>query len=535
MALPVRAVLTALGGKIDVPLAMSLDSRPWLGHAMAASVSVQTPALAVDPGQQVSTEIRVRNTGDVVDQFAFQPLGDAAGWMTVDPPVVRLFPDGDQVVTVTIAPPRNPSSKPGMATWALKAIPQEDPDGAAVGEGTVDVGEFVEVSAELQPVNGRGRLTGRFDIAVDNRGNVPVPVRLLASDTEQVLGFDFSPIALETMPGSAHFSKLSIKPPTRIWRGTPKTYPFQLVAEPQVRASGVTGDGGSPLPAESASDVMTSPVALAAPAVVLPLAAPPIVLAGNFVQEAIVPKWIWKALLALLALIVALWILWKTLLEPEVESAARAVAIEEVAEVAAEVETLSTEVEQAEQQAAAAQETADAAAEAAGAEEDGGGGGGGAPPTTAPAGGGGETAPATTAPSVTTVPVEQSGGPAIGADAVPTNFRLVAASDAGTNGSSSTAVNPEGTTTAITDIILQNPSGDIGFIRVIINGQVIIEAALESFSTQDFHYVAPYVVQPGQAAGIEVSCAPDQIVAGDPCSPAVSFAGYTTTAAPSGG
>jgi outer membrane murein-binding lipoprotein Lpp len=474
----------------------------------------------------VSTELRVRNTGDVVDQFAFQPLGDAAAWITVEPPIVRLFPDTDQIVTVTIAPPREPSSKPGIATWAVKAIPQEDPGGAAVGEGTVDVGEFVEVSAELQPVNGRGRLSGKFDIAVDNRGNVPVPVRLAGSDAEQALEFDFSPVALETAPGSAHFSKLSIKPPKRIWRGTPTTHPFQLVVEPQVRASGVTGNGDSPLPVPAVAEDGTSPapVALAAPPVVVPLAAPPIVLAGNFVQEAIVPKWLWKALLALLALLIALWVLWKTLLEPQVESAARAVAIEEVEEVAAEVETLSTEVEQAEQQAAAAQETADEAAAAAADD------GGGAPPTTVPGDGGGDTTTATTVPPATTVPVDDDGGgPAIGSDAVPTNFRLVAAADAGTNGSSAAGVNPEGTTTAITDIILQNPSGDIGFIRVIINGQVIIEAALESFSTQDFHYVAPYVVQPGQAAGIEVSCAPDQIVAGDPCSAAVSFAGYTTT------
>lgn len=514
------------------------SERGWVG-GMATSVSVQAPGLVVDPGQSVSTELRVRNTGEVVDQVAFQPLGDAAPWISIDPPVVRLFPDTDQIVIVTIAPPREPASKPGVATWAVKAIPQEDPDGAAVGEGSVEVGEFVEISAELQPINGRGRFAGKFDIAVDNRGNVPVPIRLAGSDTEQVLAFDFSPLALETVPGSAHFSKLSIKPPTRIWRGTPKTYPFQLLIEPQVRATGVTGDGDVPLPVESSAEDGTSAgVAFAAPPVVPPLAAPPIVLSGNFVQEAIIPKWLWKALLALLVLAIALWVLWKTLLKPQVESAARAVAIEEVAAVAEEVETLSTEVEQAEQQAAAAQETADEAAAAAAAAEEGGGGGGGAPPTTAPGGGGGEAPSATTVPSsptATTVPAGQSGGPVIGSDAVPTNFRLVAAADAGTNGSSATAPNPEGTTTAITDIILQNPGGDIGFIRVVINGQVIIEAALESFSTQDFHYVAPYVVQPGQSAGVEVSCAPDQIVAGDPCSPAVSFAGYTTTAAQAGG
>ena len=495
---------------------------------MATSVSVQQPGLAVAPGDTVSTELRVRNTGDVVDQFAFQPLGVAADWIRVEPAMVRLFPDTDEVVRLTIAPPRDPASKPGVATWGLKAIPQEDPEGAAVGEGTVEVGEFVEVSAELQPLNGRGRLRGRFDVAVDNRGNVPVPVRLLGSDTEQVLGFDVSPPALETLPGSAHFTKLTVRPPTRIWRGQPKTHPFQLIVEPQVRASGVTANGDSPEAVTPVLDEPTLPVAVAvaAPPVALPLAAPPIVLTGNFVQEPIIPKWLWKAALALLALVIALWITWKTLLEPQVESAARAVAIEEVADVAEEVETLSTEVAQAEQQAAAAQQTADEAAAAAGAAPTPGvdpataDQASGAPPGTTPSG---------SQAGAPTSTVAASGGPAIRPDSVPTSFRLVVTADAGTNASSASTPNPDGTTTAITDLILQNPSGDIGFIRVLVNGVVIHEAALESFATYDYHSVAPFIVPPGQTAGVEISCAPDQIVAADPCNAAVTFAGYDTT------
>ena len=90
---------------------------------MGTSVSLQQTALAVQPGESVSTELRVRNTGDVVDQFSFQPLGDAAPWITVEPPTVRLFPETDALVTVTIAPPRDSSSKPGIATWAVKAVP----------------------------------------------------------------------------------------------------------------------------------------------------------------------------------------------------------------------------------------------------------------------------------------------------------------------------------------------------------------------------------------------------------------------------
>ena len=281
---------------------------------MGTSVSLQQTALAVQPGESVSTELRVRNTGDVVDQFSFQPLGDAAPWITVEPPTVRLFPETDALVTVTIAPPRDSSSKPGIATWAVKAVPKEDPVGAAVGEGTVDVGSFVELAAELQPGTGRSRFTGKFETAIDNRGNLAVPVRINGNDTEHALEFDIRPPQVDSQPGSAHFAKINVKPVQRMWRGQPKAHPFQIVVEPQARVTQAPGEGED-LPA--------------------PVAAPhaPIILNGNLLQEPIIPKWLLKALLLLIALLILLFILWKTLLKPQVESAARDAAVEEVAPV----------------------------------------------------------------------------------------------------------------------------------------------------------------------------------------------------------
>jgi hypothetical protein len=83
---------------------------------------------------------------------------------------------------------------------------------------------------------------------------------------------------------------------------------------------------------------------------------------------------------------------------------------------------------------------------------------------------------------------------------------------------------------ALTDLVLQNPSGDQGRIRVLINGVTILESALQNFRDLDFHFVAPYVVPAGQAISIQVDCDPTQIPnPTDPCSDAVSFSGFTTT------
>lgn len=442
---------------------------------MGTSVSLQTSELAVDPGSVVTTELRVRNTGDVVDQFSFQPLGDAAAWIRVEPPTVRLFPATDEVVVVSIAPPRDPSSKPGPATWAVKAIPQEDPDGAAVAEGSVDVGTFIEIGAELQPLTGSARFTGRFDVAIDNRGNLPVPVRLAGTDAEQTLGFEFDPSQIDTEPGSAHFAKLRIKPGKKIWRGQPKNHPFQVIVEPQIAGAAPVDDEDDTPPAPD------------------PDAPQPVVLNGNLLQQPIIPKWFLKALLALLALLLALWILWKTLLKPQVESAAREIAIEEVADVEEQVEELTPAVEEAAQQAEVAQEAATEAAEdaAAAAEEAadagaeaGGGGGGGV-------------------------------GNVLNETSVPHFFRL-------STGGPLDFTTEDDQTFAITDMILQNPAGADGRVIITVNGEVVIESALENFRDLDFHFVAPYVVAEGQSVTMEAVCP-------EACEVAVSVSGFLTT------
>jgi len=113
----------------------------------------------------------------------------------------------------------------------------------------------------------------------------------------------------------------------------------------------------------------------------------------------------------------------------------------------------------------------------------------------------------------------------------PSNFRLSVDSTVGQLGAEAAqAAVGANQTFALTDLVLQNPSGDQGRIRVLINGTTILESALQNFRDLDFHFVAPYVVPAGQAISIQVDCDATQIP--DPtlgCSDAVSFSGFTTT------
>jgi hypothetical protein len=251
---------------------------------VGASVTLVTPTVAVEPGQSVSIDIKIRNTGSVVDEFSLDVLGDASGWASVEPPTISLFPGADGTAKATFRPPRVASTPAGAVPFGLRARSREDPAGSSVEEGTVTVGSFLQPYAELVPRTSRGSRGGSHDVALDNRGNARLSAEIEAADADRNLRFDVKPPALVVDPGGAAFAKVRVSPAKRFWRGQPKTRPFQLFIRPE---------GGQA-----------------------------ITLDGSLLQESVLPPWFLKALILLVVLAIALVVIWLTLLKPSIESAA---------------------------------------------------------------------------------------------------------------------------------------------------------------------------------------------------------------------
>jgi hypothetical protein len=199
---------------------------------MGATASLDTDTVAVEPGAQVSCELKLRNTGTVVDQFTLILRGDAAGWATVQPETLSLFPDAEGTARITLQPPRTAEVQAGPIPFAVRVASREDPGGTAVVEGVVELLPFAETTAELSPRTSHGRHTGRHNLAFDNRGNQTATVRLSASDPDGLLSFQISPAALEVPPGTAAFATIRARTRAPLWRGTPLTIPFQVTATP---------------------------------------------------------------------------------------------------------------------------------------------------------------------------------------------------------------------------------------------------------------------------------------------------------------
>jgi hypothetical protein len=247
--------------------------------------SLENKLVAVDPGGVAGVRVKIQNTGQIVDEFAVDVLGDAAPWASVAPPTVRLFPNTEELVTVTFRPPRTAQTHAGDIPFAVRVQSREDPQGSTVEEGSLAVGTFAEATAELIPKNSRGSRSGVHEVAVDNRGNAPMDATLSAGDQDKQLDFRFSPASMAITAGTAGFARLRVRPRQTFWRGQPKSRAFQVRIQPDGRQ--------------------------------------PITLDGTLVQGPLLAPWMVPAAIGLVALLIAATVLWFLAVKPGIESVAR--------------------------------------------------------------------------------------------------------------------------------------------------------------------------------------------------------------------
>ena len=163
----------------------------------------------------------------------------------------------------------------------MKVIPSNEPEESLTEEGVINVGSFSDIGAELLPRVSTARVSGRQRLAVDSRGNVPLPVAVSAVDAAEALQFKINPSKMTAAPGAAHFVRMRIKPRKRFWKGQPQQKPYKVQVQPE---------HGEPL-----------------------------VLDGSLTQKPILPKWVYFAA----GIAAAAVLFWFFALRPIVKSTAQ--------------------------------------------------------------------------------------------------------------------------------------------------------------------------------------------------------------------
>jgi len=219
---------------------------------------------------------------------------------------------------------------------------------------------------------------------------------------------------------------------------------------------------------------------------------PPVTVQGTMVQRPLLPKWFWKAVLGLVLLLLLLFLLWLFLLRPTIEAAAEDAASEAAAEAADKAvnDALAGPIAGQQSEIDDLREQGNDLAERVGGE--------------------------------TVAPRERT---------APRDVRLTAS--AGPGGSNTSAVTFEtGETFELTDILLQNPDGNVGRLAIRRGDNTLLVVALENFRDLDYHFVVPVVFAEGESLVLQVICEQVTAAGEDSCDVAAYFSGSLTAPTP---
>lgn len=251
---------------------------------MAAQAWFSRSDIEVVPGTSAVFQLTIVNLGDTTETFSLAPVGLAAGWTTIQPGSVTLFGGSQEVVDVEVRPPLLPSTTAGPTALTVRIVPQSDPDDVGSSETTLQVGPtFTRRLHMLQPAL-RARRTAIYEMMLENQGNTQASCRLHLLDPTGRVDGDFDPPAVGVEPGASSLVRLKLHANRLQWERRSRTVQFTIDAD----------QPGCP--------TASAPV--------------------TFVQASMIPERLFGRLLALLAIAVALGIVWVGLIKPAIRDAA---------------------------------------------------------------------------------------------------------------------------------------------------------------------------------------------------------------------
>lgn len=276
---------------------------------MTTDATLDRSTVEVSPGGEALCVLEVHNNGSIVESYVFDVVGEAAGWTTVEPATVSVYPGTSERVTVRFHPPRTARVAAGELPFAVRVVPTEDMSTQVVPEGVLLVLPFTDMVADVVPRTSRGWRGGWHEVSVANRGNAPTSLVVAATDPDDRLRFAVRPVQLTVGAGQATFVKVRAQTRKLLWRGFPVTMPFQVALAPDE--------------------------------------APPTVLDAATVQTPILPRNLGRIIAAIVVLALVGVGLWYALLRPTVRSLAEEASQEQLAPLAQKAEQAENKAQQA--------------------------------------------------------------------------------------------------------------------------------------------------------------------------------------------
>jgi len=199
-------------------------------------------ALAVDPGRLGSMKVHLTNSGPEACDVAVEVPPTDRDWSWVHPESCSVTPGEEVIVSVFFKPACGPHPTAGPHTVDIVARAPGAPAATAQGQGTVDVGQFVDAAGTLDPHVVYDHMAASYAFNLENRGNVAVTAALSTDDPSGDLDIHIQPTRVSVGPGETTTATVAVQARKKLKRGE-QTYRVCVLAQV---------DGGSDLRIEGA-------------------------------------------------------------------------------------------------------------------------------------------------------------------------------------------------------------------------------------------------------------------------------------------
>ncbi|MGI8810016.1 MAG: COG1470 family protein [Acidimicrobiales bacterium] len=186
---------------------------------MGIAMELEPSALAVDPGRLGRMEVHLTNTGPGPRAVAVELPTEDRDWSWVHPESCSVTPGDEVVVAVFFKPKCGPHPTAGTHTVDIVARAEGEPDVAAQGRGTVDVGPFVDAAGALDPMVAYDHMGSSYTFHLENRGNVPVTADLCTEDPSGALDVSVQPARISADPGQTASATVAVQARKKLKRG----------------------------------------------------------------------------------------------------------------------------------------------------------------------------------------------------------------------------------------------------------------------------------------------------------------------------
>lgn len=158
-----------------------------------------TPKVEAFPGTPAEIRIEVLNTSEVIDGVSIALPNVDPEWITTNSDRQSLFPDATkQLSTLVTVPDNHPAGTYNVQVEVKSNVNASD---VQIHEVEVDVAGTSGAELTLHPTLVTRGNRGRFFASVQNIGNQPLAVTLIAHDQARALEFDVDPVHLAVAPG----------------------------------------------------------------------------------------------------------------------------------------------------------------------------------------------------------------------------------------------------------------------------------------------------------------------------------------------